>query len=66
MATLRNKRKLAAPNKEKCQEHPRSNLEQNRCVPRSQKDYITQISEEIQSRVVKNFLESSVGERAVS
>ena len=50
MAT-RNKRKLAALNKENCKEHPRSNLAQNSTAPRSQEDYITQVSEEIEGRV---------------
>ena len=54
MAT-RNKRKLAALNKENCQEHPRSNLAQNSNVPRSQEDYITQVSEEIEGRVTKKL-----------
>ena len=40
MAT-RNKRKLAALNKENCEELPRSNLATNSNVPRSQEDYIT-------------------------
>ena len=54
MAT-RNKRKLAALNKENCEEHPRSNLAQNSNVPRSQEDYITQVSEEIEGRVTKKL-----------
>ena len=54
MAT-RNKRKLAALNKENCEEHPRSNLGQNSNVPRSQEDYITQVSEEIEGRVTKKL-----------
>ena len=54
MAT-RNKRKLAALNKENCEEHPRSNLSQNSNVPRSQEDYITQVSEEIEGRVTKKL-----------
>ena len=54
MAT-RNKRKLAALNKENCEEHPRSNLAQNSNVPRSQEDYITQVSEEIERRVTKKL-----------
>ena len=54
MAT-RNKRKLAALNKENCEEHPRSNLAQNSKVPRSQEDYITQVSEEIEGRVTKKL-----------
>ena len=53
METLRNKRKLAALNKENCEEHPRSNLAQNSIVPRSQEDYITQVSEELEGRVTK-------------
>ena len=54
MAT-RNKRKLAALNKDKCEEHPRSNLAQNSNVPRSQEDYITEVSEEIEGRVTKKL-----------
>ena len=54
MAT-RNKRKLAALNKENCEEHPRSNLAQNSNTPRSQEDYITQVSEEIEGRVTKKL-----------
>ena len=54
MAT-RNKRKLAALNKENCEEHPRSNLAQNSNVPISQEDYITQVSEEIEGRVTKKM-----------
>ena len=54
MAT-RNKRKLAALNKENCGEHPRSNLAQNSIVPRSREDYITQVAEEIEGRVTKKL-----------
>ena len=54
MAT-RNKTKLAALNKENCEEHPRSNLAQNSTAPRSQEDYITQVSEEIEGRVTKKL-----------
>ena len=54
MAT-RNKRKLAALNKENCEEQPRSNLTQNPNVPRPQQDYITQVSEEIEGRVTKKL-----------
>ena len=54
MATL-NKRKLAALNKENCEEHPRSNVAQNSNVLRSQKDYISQVSEEIEGRVTKKL-----------
>ena len=51
----RNKRKLTALNKENCEEHPRSNLSRNSNVPRSQEDYITQVSEEIEGRVTKKL-----------
>ena len=54
MAT-RNKRKLAALNKNNCEEHPRSNLAQNSNAPRSQEDYITQVSEEIEGRYTKKL-----------
>ena len=53
--TTRNKRKLAAFNKENCEEHPRSNLAQNSNAARSQEDYITQVSEEIERRVTKRL-----------
>ena len=54
MAT-RNKRKLAALNKENCEEHPRNNLTHNSNVPRSQENYVTQVSEEIEGRVTKKL-----------
>ena len=53
--TTRNKKKLAALNKENCEEHPRSNSAQNSNAPRSQEDYITQVSEEIEGRVTKRL-----------
>ena len=53
--TTRNKKKLAALNKENCEEHPRSNLAQNSSAPRLQEDYITQVSEEIEGRVRKRL-----------
>ena len=53
--TTRNKRKMAALNKENCEEHPRGNLAQNSNVPRSQEDYMTQVSEEIEGRVTKRL-----------
>ena len=55
MATLRKKRKLAALNKQNCEEHPRSNLAPNSTVPRSQENYITQGSEEIEGRITKKL-----------
>ena len=54
MAT-RSKKKVAALNRENCEEHPRSSLAQNSKVPRSQEDYITQASEEIEGRVTKKL-----------
>ena len=53
--TTRNKRKLAPLNKENCEEHPRSNLAQKSSAPRSQEDYVTQVSEEIEGRVTKRL-----------
>ena len=46
---------MATLKKENCDEHPRSNLAQNSNAPRSQEDYITQVSEEIQGRVTKTL-----------
>ena len=53
--TSRNKRKFSELNKENCEEHPRSNLAQKSGAPRSQEDYITQVSEEIEGRVTKRL-----------
>ena len=53
--TTRNKRKMAALNKENCEENPRSNMAQNSGAPSSQEDYITQVSEEIEGRVTKRL-----------
>ena len=53
--TTRKKRKLAALNKENCEENPRSNMAQNSGAPRSQEDFITQVSEEIEGRVTKRL-----------
>ena len=55
--TTWNKRKLAALNKENFEEHPRSNLAQNSNVPRSEEDYKTQVSEEIEGKVTKRLSE---------
>ena len=61
METLRSKKKLAALNKEICEEHPRSNLAQNSNVPRSQEDYITKASEGIEDRVTKKLSQEFSG-----
>ena len=55
MATLRDKKKLAALIKENSEEHTRSNLAQNSNVPKSQEDSITQVSEKIEGRVTKKL-----------
>ena len=53
--TTRNKRKLATLDKENFEEHLSSRFAQNSNVPRSQEDYITQVSEEIEGRVTKKL-----------
>ena len=53
--TTRNKRKLAALNKENCEGHPRSKLAQNSGAPRSQEDYISQVCAEIEGRVTRRL-----------
>ena len=53
--TTRNRKKLAALNKENCEENPRNSMAQNSGAPRSQEDYITQVSEEIEGRVTKRL-----------
>ena len=55
MATLKNKRKLAALKKENCEEQLSSNLAQKSNASRSQEHYITQVSEEIEGRVRKSL-----------
>ena len=53
--TTQKKRKLAALNNENCEEHPRSNLAKNSNAPRSQEEYITQVSQESEGRVTKRL-----------
>ena len=55
MATLRNKRKLAAVTRETQEEHPRNGQSRNTSVPRINEEYITQVSEEIESRVTEKL-----------
>ena len=55
MATLRNKRKLAAVRRETQEEHPRNGQSRNTSVPRINEEYITQVSEEIEGRVSKKL-----------
>ena len=55
MATLRNKRKLAAVTRETQEEHPRNGQSRNTSVPRINEGYITQLFEEIEGRVNKKL-----------
>ena len=55
MATLRNKRKLAAVTRETQEEHPRNGQSRNTSVPRINEEYITQVSEEIEGRVTRKL-----------
>ena len=55
MATLRNKRKLAAVTRERQEEHPRNGQSRNTPVPRINEEYITQVSEEIEGRITKKL-----------
>ena len=56
MATLRNKRKLAAVTRETQEEHPRNGQSRNTSIPRINEEYITQVSEEIEGRVTNKTL----------
>ena len=55
MATLRNKRKLAAVTRETQEKNPRNGQSRNTSVPRINEDYITQVSEKIEGRVTKKL-----------
>ena len=55
MATLRNKRKLAAVTKETQEENPRNGQSRNMSVPRNNEENITQVSEEIEGTVSKKL-----------
>ena len=55
MATLRNKRKLAAFTRETQEENPRNGQSRNTSVPRINEEYITQVSEEIEGSVSKKL-----------
>ena len=55
MATLRNKRKLAAVTREKQEENPRNGQSRITFVPRINEEYITQIPEQIEGRVTKKL-----------
>ena len=55
MATLRNKRKLAAVTRKTQEENPRNGQSRNTSVPRINEDYIIQVSEEIEGRVTEKL-----------
>ena len=55
MAILRSNKKLAALNRTNCEEHPRNNMTQNSNVPKSQENYLTQVSDEIEGKVTKEL-----------
>ena len=55
MATLWNKRKLAAVTRETQEEHSRNGQSRNTSVPSINEEYITQVSEEIEGRVTKKL-----------
>ena len=55
MATLRNKRKLAAVTREIQDENPRNGQSRNTSVPRINEGYLTQLSEEIEGRITKKL-----------
>ena len=55
MATLRNKRELAAVTRETQEENPRNGQSRNTSVPRINEEYIAQVSDEIEGRVTKKL-----------
>ena len=55
MATLRNKRKLAAVTRKTQEELPRNGHSRNTSVPRINEEYITHFSEETEGRVTKKL-----------
>ena len=55
MATLRNKRKLAAVTRGTQEENPRNGQSRNTSVPRINEEYITQVFEQIEGRVTKKL-----------
>ena len=59
MATLRNKRKLAAVTRETEEQHPRNGQVRNTSVYGIYEDYITQVFEEIEYRFTKNLSQES-------
>ena len=63
MARLRNKRKSADTNKDNQEEHLKNKQARGTNASGIQEDYFTQVSEEKESRVTKNFPRRSVRQR---
>ena len=64
MATLRNKRRSAASNRDNHEDHLRNNQARNANCLRIQDGYINQVSDEIEGKVTKkNCLRSAVGRK---
>ena len=55
MTTLRNEKKLPAMNRKNHEDHPRNIQARNTNSPRIQENYFTQVSEEIEDRVIKKL-----------
>ena len=55
MATLRNKRRIAAISTNNHGDYPRNNQARKRNSPRNQKEHITQVPDEIEGRVAKKL-----------
>ena len=65
MATLRNRRKLAAMSKE-TQGYPRNNQLQNSSAPGITEEYIAQVSEEMGEELLRNYPRKSTGQSPAS
>ena len=57
METLGNNRKLAAVTRKTQVEHPRNGQSRNTSFPRTNEEYITQVSEEIEGRVTEKLFQ---------
>ena len=55
MATLRNKRTLAAVTRETHEENPRNGQSRNTSAPRINEEYVTRVSEETEGKVTKKL-----------
>ena len=61
MATMRNKRKLAAVTRETQEEHPKNGQSRNTSLPRINAEYITLVSKEIEGKVTKKLFQEFKG-----